>query len=81
MLFRRAGRAVSAVALLVLSVLAAGPVSAEPSPSPTRSASSASQPNDESPISVLVKTLAQILDLKFKRIQFTPDLMPAHHRH
>ena len=58
MLLRRAGRAVSAVALLVLSVLAAGPVSAEPSPSPTRSASSASQPNDESPISVLVKTLA-----------------------
>ena len=26
---------------------------------------------------LLVKTLAQILDLKFKRIQFTPDLMPA----
>jgi MoxR-like ATPase len=26
---------------------------------------------------LLIKTLAQILDLKFKRIQFTPDLMPA----
>src|SRR6478735_222595 len=26
---------------------------------------------------LLVKTLAQILDLSFKRIQFTPDLMPA----
>ena len=26
---------------------------------------------------LLVKTIAQILDLKFKRIQFTPDLMPA----
>ncbi len=26
---------------------------------------------------LLVKTLAQILDLGFKRIQFTPDLMPA----
>src|SRR4030095_11611572 len=25
----------------------------------------------------LVKTLAQMLDLSFKRIQFTPDLMPA----
>src|SRR5215213_2659440 len=27
--------------------------------------------------SLLVKTLSQILDLSFKRIQFTPDLMPA----
>jgi MoxR-like ATPase len=26
---------------------------------------------------LLVKTLAQILDLSFKRIQFTPDLMPS----
>ncbi len=26
---------------------------------------------------LLIKTLAQILDLHFKRIQFTPDLMPA----
>jgi MoxR-like ATPase len=26
---------------------------------------------------LLVKTLAEILDLSFKRIQFTPDLMPA----
>ena len=26
---------------------------------------------------VLVRTLAEILDLKFSRIQFTPDLMPA----
>jgi MoxR-like ATPase len=26
---------------------------------------------------LLIKTLASILDLKFKRIQFTPDLMPA----
>ena len=26
---------------------------------------------------LLVKTLSQILDLSFKRIQFTPDLMPA----
>ena len=26
---------------------------------------------------LLIKTLAQILDLSFKRIQFTPDLMPA----
>lgn len=26
---------------------------------------------------LLIKTLAQILDLKFSRIQFTPDLMPA----
>src|SRR5213080_97581 len=26
---------------------------------------------------LLVKTLAEILDLTFKRIQFTPDLMPA----
>jgi len=26
---------------------------------------------------LLIKTLAQILDLGFKRIQFTPDLMPA----
>src|SRR6187431_3804913 len=26
---------------------------------------------------LLIKTVAQILDLKFKRIQFTPDLMPA----
>ena len=26
---------------------------------------------------LLIKTLAQILDLEFKRIQFTPDLMPA----
>ncbi|MEE2613061.1 MAG: AAA family ATPase, partial [Acidobacteriota bacterium] len=25
----------------------------------------------------LIKTLAAILDLRFKRIQFTPDLMPA----
>ena len=26
---------------------------------------------------LMIKTLAQILNLKFKRIQFTPDLMPA----
>ncbi len=26
---------------------------------------------------LLIKTLAQVLDLRFKRIQFTPDLMPA----
>ncbi|MFQ5708417.1 MAG: AAA family ATPase [bacterium] len=26
---------------------------------------------------LLIKTISQILDLKFKRIQFTPDLMPA----
>src|SRR5688572_30865991 len=26
---------------------------------------------------LLIKTLAQILDLTFKRIQFTPDLMPS----
>ncbi len=26
---------------------------------------------------LLIKSLAQILDLRFKRIQFTPDLMPA----
>src|SRR5512145_2187119 len=26
---------------------------------------------------LLIKTLAAILDLRFKRIQFTPDLMPA----
>ena len=26
---------------------------------------------------LMIRTLAQILDLKFKRIQFTPDLMPA----
>jgi MoxR-like ATPase len=26
---------------------------------------------------LLIKTLAQILDLKYKRIQFTPDLMPS----
>ncbi|MFQ5485560.1 MAG: AAA family ATPase [Desulfobacterales bacterium] len=26
---------------------------------------------------LLIKTIAQILDLNFKRIQFTPDLMPA----
>src|SRR5215213_618093 len=26
---------------------------------------------------LIVSTLAQILDLKFKRIQFTPDLMPS----
>ncbi|MQK95594.1 AAA family ATPase, partial [Escherichia coli] len=26
---------------------------------------------------LLVKTLSEILDLKFSRIQFTPDLMPA----
>src|SRR5512137_2096811 len=26
---------------------------------------------------LLIKTLAGILDLRFKRIQFTPDLMPA----
>ena len=26
---------------------------------------------------LLIKTLAAILDLSFKRIQFTPDLMPA----
>jgi MoxR-like ATPase len=26
---------------------------------------------------LLIKTLAQILDLEFKRIQFTPDLMPS----
>ena len=27
---------------------------------------------------LLIKTVAQILDLSFKRIQFTPDLMPAY---
>lgn len=26
---------------------------------------------------LMIKTIAQILDLKFKRIQFTPDLMPS----
>jgi MoxR-like ATPase len=26
---------------------------------------------------LLIQTLAQVLDLKFKRIQFTPDLMPS----
>ncbi|HMF59532.1 MAG TPA: AAA family ATPase, partial [Vicinamibacterales bacterium] len=26
---------------------------------------------------LLIKTVARILDLSFKRIQFTPDLMPA----
>ena len=26
---------------------------------------------------LLIKTLARVLDLRFKRIQFTPDLMPA----
>ena len=26
---------------------------------------------------LLIRTLAQVLDLKFNRIQFTPDLMPA----
>src|ERR687889_2273068 len=26
---------------------------------------------------LLVRTLAEVLDLKFNRIQFTPDLMPA----
>ena len=26
---------------------------------------------------LLIKTVAEILDLRFKRIQFTPDLMPA----
>ena len=26
---------------------------------------------------LLIKTIAEILDLSFKRIQFTPDLMPA----
>ncbi|MFQ5822822.1 MAG: AAA family ATPase [bacterium] len=26
---------------------------------------------------LLIKTIAQIMDLRFKRIQFTPDLMPA----
>ena len=26
---------------------------------------------------LMIKTLAQILKLQFKRIQFTPDLMPA----
>ncbi|MBI4886671.1 MAG: AAA family ATPase [Acidobacteria bacterium] len=26
---------------------------------------------------LLIKTLAEVLDLKFKRIQFTPDLMPS----
>src|SRR4051812_7816979 len=26
---------------------------------------------------LLVRTLAQAMDLKFRRIQFTPDLMPA----
>ena len=31
---------------------------------------------------LIVSTLAQILDLQFKRIQFTPDLMPSrHHGH
>jgi MoxR-like ATPase len=29
------------------------------------------------PKTLLIKTLSQVLDLKFKRIQFTPDLMPA----
>src|SRR3970282_1600686 len=27
---------------------------------------------------LLIKTLAAILDLNFKRTQFTPDLMPSH---
>src|SRR5437763_14973747 len=27
---------------------------------------------------LLVRTIASVLDLSFKRIQFTPDLMPAH---
>ncbi|HAP37245.1 MAG TPA: AAA family ATPase, partial [Bacteroidetes bacterium] len=26
---------------------------------------------------LLIKTLADVLDLKFNRIQFTPDLMPS----
>src|SRR6476659_7849488 len=26
---------------------------------------------------LLVRTLAQVLDLKFARVQFTPDLMPS----
>ena len=26
---------------------------------------------------LLIKTFAQVLDLEFRRIQFTPDLMPA----
>ncbi|MBW2092165.1 MAG: MoxR family ATPase, partial [Deltaproteobacteria bacterium] len=26
---------------------------------------------------LIVKTLSQVLDLKYSRIQFTPDLMPA----
>ena len=26
---------------------------------------------------LIIKTLAQVLDLKFNRIQFTPDLMPS----
>ena len=26
---------------------------------------------------LLIKTIARVLDLSFKRIQFTPDLMPA----
>src|SRR3954465_4999413 len=26
---------------------------------------------------LLVRTLSQVLDLKFNRVQFTPDLMPA----
>ena len=26
---------------------------------------------------LLIRTLAQVLDLKFSRIQFTPDLMPS----
>jgi MoxR-like ATPase len=26
---------------------------------------------------MLIRTLGQVLDLKFSRIQFTPDLMPA----
>ena len=26
---------------------------------------------------LIIKTLAQILELKFNRVQFTPDLMPA----
>src|SRR5262245_46914900 len=26
---------------------------------------------------LLIRTLAQVLDLKFNRIQFTPDLMPS----
>ena len=31
---------------------------------------------------LMVSTLARILDVGFKRIQFTPDLMPSrHHRH